>query len=175
MAPPRRDAIVASLSPVAVAAPTKMRTLLFVTTVLACTALAGCSGGDGDGTSTSPTPTRGADYEIDAYDGIPATGTVDVEFTFQVDINGPARYTPHIGGHYWNSTVPDPDPTSAEHTALRKNCDHQPGDIPGDFTVTCTIHEEGVHTLYAHAQVTVNGVTRDLWDGPFTIDVSAAS
>jgi hypothetical protein len=147
-----------------------MRLRHLLTILLACTALAGCTVGDGDGTTTT-TPTQ--DYEIEASN-VPETAQAGVPFSYHLDIQGPPQNTPHIGGHFWNSTVPTPDPTSAEHTALRKSCEHQAGDVPGDFTIMCTIEEEGEHILYGHAQVTVGDVTRNLWDGPFTITVAAA-
>lgn len=147
-----------------------MRRIALFTAVLVAASLAGCTEGSGGPTTTkAPKP-----WSVDVY-SIPSSAVAGEPFDFELDVDGPAHLnSPHIGGHFWNASAAPVDP-DRDFDAQAGSCQHQPGSLPGVFTVSCTIQEAGDYLVFGHAQVRVSGEVRDLWDGPHAVTVAATA
>ncbi|HVM45787.1 MAG TPA: hypothetical protein VM582_07600, partial [Candidatus Thermoplasmatota archaeon] len=159
-----------------------MRTIAILLTALLCaSALAGCAAND-EGTptptpatstptdpfatptapATTPTPTPVTPTPVDETNetvidetsfaleisGVPSFVGAGRAFSFVLNVTGEANLTTdHIGAHY------GPNATTAPTTALLPGaCEHVAGDLPGLYTVNCTIDEPGVYHLRGHAR-----------------------
>lgn len=124
-----------------------------------------------DGTPPDETPpTWPPFYELGA-EGVPGNATVGEPISFNLTIDGTENGTSdHIGGHFGpNSTG---SPSLAVYTGA---CQHQEGDFPATFTVTCTFEEAGTVYLRGHLRVTHPedpAEQANFWTEEFTITVS---
>lgn len=97
--------------------------------------------------------------------GIPAQAKPGVQFNFTLDVNGTTTFaSQHIGGHFADNT------TSALVPAAMKACDHQAGQLPGTFNISCTMADEGTWYLYGHAQA-IQNETFNYWALPSAVKV----
>lgn len=164
------------------------RFVILTTLLLATGALAGCAtddGGDqGDptpgtttpgATTTTPpatttpvSPTPGVDNESFALEtaGVPAAVRANESFSFTLYVNGTDEASSdHIGAHYADNA------TEAPSASSMGGCEHQSGDLPGEFTVTCTIAQPGTWHVYGHARVTQDNATVQWWAPPRAVQV----
>lgn len=175
---------------------------LLSTFVLVATALAGCIGGE-EGTPTptpmtvestpspvvTPTPTAvvtptppttlppldSSTYQL-AVAGMPTQAKPGARFNFTLFANGSVtRASDHIGGHFaGNDTTNPPVPPG------RGDCEHQAGDLPGQFVVDCTLGTVGTWYVWGHARINDSGELRNWWPATpaivkvrnFTVEVS---
>lgn len=107
----------------------------------------------------------GEDQYTLTTDGAPANATAGEPFTFQLMVDGAATSSDHIGAHHWNATEDTGDIADAGA------CEHQEGDLPGTFTVTCTL-EPGVYSVRGHMRLTVGDQMNDFWAEAFRVVVN---
>ena len=84
-------------------------------------------------------------------------------FNFTLTIAGESTdHSDHIGGHFgMNST--DDDVVVGD---FAYGCQHQSGEVPGEFTVTCPVPDDaapGTYYLRGHLRITAAGVNHEFW------------
>jgi plastocyanin len=150
---------------------------LFVSAIIALTALSGCLGGDDEDPSASPTGTEGSTgpgccgnvtLTVVIINATTATNTSEpINVTWEVSIDGDVNSTDieveHTDVHWGNESVSDPMGTSA----YPNQTDEQSG-APGIFNATFTIDTNGTYYVRAHA--VLNG--SDFWSEESIVQVN---
>lgn len=117
--------------------------------------LAGCTSPDLDAET----------YEV-TVEGAPATA--DGPFTLHVHVDGDMEHTTdHVGVHYWNETVSDPDTEFSK--AL--SCPHGKGDVPGEYDITCDV-DSGTWYMRGHLRIEDGETKYDYWGEEFVVEVT---
>jgi hypothetical protein len=140
--------------------------------ILFAAALAGCSEspvGISEGPSSTSMPAPSASSYTITLVGFPATPIpANTTFTFTDHITGDAtRTSDHIGAHFGANSTESPSTTAYPST-----CRHTPGDLPGDYEVTCTAPVlPGAYFLRGHARIGQGNETVSWWSAeqPFTV------
>jgi len=128
--------------------------------------LAGCSTApatpspSSSSSSAAPVDVDGSTYTI-AIQGFPVAPLAPgATFNFTDVISGPvSRASDHIGAHFGMNHTDAPSTTIYNMT-----CVHQPGNLPGDYKVSCTAPmKAGTYYLRGHARVTKADGTQVSW------------
>lgn len=172
----------------------KRTLVLLFTALLSSVALAGCAADEEEPVETTPTPVETTPteptpveptpteptpteptpetptFQEDTYalatHGIPDFVRQGASFNFTLWVNGTTETaSDHVGAHYADDMVDTPD------AKTMKGCEHQSGELPGEFTVTCTIEEEGTWFVYGHARVSAGEETFNYWAAPEQVTV----
>jgi hypothetical protein len=150
--------------------------------LLAAILVAGCSSAPSDGgsSSTSGTHAMMASMGPGTYrmqlSGVPSAPMAPGQ-TFNVTVTaqmGPgmsmmSRSSDHIGAHFWNRTVSDPNASLGNATS----CSHRAGDLPGSYEAACTAPTAaGVYHIRAHSRITENATKYNWWSDEQTFTVA---
>lgn len=88
----------------------------------------------------------------------PRLVNVGERFSFTLTASGATIATDHIGAHYGTSYSADPSLATYPNA-----CEHQPGSLPGRYTISCTISTPGTYHMRGHIRVTSDGETYQFW------------
>jgi hypothetical protein len=149
--------------------------------LLSAILVAGCAGTDDDsadrGMSMSgSTMSMGPSTYRMQLSGVPSAPMVpgtafNVTVTAQMG-TGMAmmtRASDHIGAHFWNRTVSDPDASLGNATS----CAHTSGNLPGSYQAACTAPmTPGTYHIRAHSRITENATKHNWWSDEQTFTVA---
>lgn len=131
-----------------------MRTRITWTLLTAAFLAAGCTTPAEDG------------FELDTFTltttGMPDSVDVSEPFEFElVAVGEQDAMSTHIGAHYWAEAQDDPTAALGDGKACAHHEEEQ--DVPGTYTVTCTISEVGTWHVYGHVRIVDDGENHEYW------------
>ncbi|HLE96193.1 MAG TPA: basic amino acid ABC transporter substrate-binding protein [Candidatus Thermoplasmatota archaeon] len=129
-------------------------------------ALAGCTQKAPDDDMTPPGDTVSITV---ATEGVPSNALPGVEFSFTLKATGRSATSDHLGAHYGMNSS-----TSPSAQVYDKACVHQSADVPGTFTVKCTIAETGTWYLRGHVRLGTDPAFEHFWGPENRVTVGAS-